>query len=156
MSETFLNDQQVARRTVLTGGTLVAGAAVLAGCGSSDTTSTGTASAAPSSASATAATSPAENAALAQLADVPVGGAVAAMMGGKPVIVAQPASGTAVAFSAICTHKGCTVAPAGAKLECPCHGSVFDALTGKVLQGPAGAPLASVAVSVKDGAVVAG
>ena len=76
-------------------------------------------------------------------------------MGGKAVVVAQPTAGTAVAFSAICTHKGCTVAPAGAKLNCPCHGSVYDALTGKVLSGPAPRALTSVPVTVKDGAVVA-
>jgi cytochrome b6-f complex iron-sulfur subunit len=61
-----------------------------------------------------------------------------------------------VAFSAICTHQGCTVAAAGTQLQCPCHGSVFDAFTGKVVNGPAQAPLGKVDVSVSGQDVVAG
>jgi Rieske Fe-S protein len=88
---------------------------------------------------------------------VPVGGAVSAKSpDGKPIIVAQPSAGQAEAFSAKCTHMGCTVAPSGAKLQCPCHGSQFDALTGKVDHGPAKAPLASFPVKVEGGSVVPG
>jgi Rieske Fe-S protein len=61
-----------------------------------------------------------------------------------------------VAFSAICTHQGCKVAPAGTTLNCPCHGSKYDAMTGKVLNGPAKADLAPVAVKVSGQDVVAG
>jgi cytochrome b6-f complex iron-sulfur subunit len=94
---------------------------------------------------------------LAALADIPVGAAVAAKdASGKPIIVAQPSAGKAVAFSAICTHMGCTVAPAGKQLDCPCHGSQYNALTGAVLRGPAPKPLPSVPVHVADGNVVAG
>lgn len=92
---------------------------------------------------------------LVALADVPVGGAVAAQDAtGKQIIVAQPTKGTVVAFSAICTHNGCAVAPAGAKLNCPCHGSVYDAATGKVLRGPAPRALAAVKVKVQGAQVV--
>lgn len=147
------------RRSVLSGGALaVGGAALLAGCGGASATATGAtdSSAATTPAAPTSAASTENAGPLAQLADIPVGSAVAATLGGKAVVVAQPTAGTAVAFSAICTHKGCTVAPAGAKLNCPCHGSVFDAMTGKVLSGPAPRALTSVPVTVKDGAVVAG
>ena len=147
------------RRSVLSGGALaVGGAALLAGCGGTSATATGAtdSSAATTPAAPTSAASTENAGPLAQLADIPVGSAVAATLGGKAVVVAQPTAGTAVAFSAICTHKGCTVAPAGAKLNCPCHGSVFDAMTGKVLSGPAPRALTSVPVTVKDGAVVAG
>lgn len=93
---------------------------------------------------------------LAVLSKVPVGGAVAASdANGKPIIIAQPTTGKAVAFSAICTHMGCTVAVKGAELDCPCHGSKFNALTGAVLGGPAPSPLPTVAVEVKNGNVVA-
>jgi Rieske Fe-S protein len=51
---------------------------------------------------------------------------------------------------------GCTVAPAGAELDCPCHGSRYNALTGAVLQGPAPRPLPGVPVHVADGNVIAG
>lgn len=49
---------------------------------------------------------------------------------------------------------GCTVKSAGKQLHCPCHGSVYDALTGQVLQGPAPQPLAKIAVTVANGKVV--
>jgi Rieske Fe-S protein len=86
---------------------------------------------------------------------VPVGGAVSATdQDGGPVIVAQPEAGTVVAFSAICTHKGCTVAPEDGILKCPCHGSTYDLATGDNTGGPAPEPLPEIAVSVKDGSVV--
>ena len=153
------DDALLGRRSVLSGGALaVGGAALLAGCGGTSATATGAtdSSAATTPAAPTSAASTENAGPLAQLADIPVGSAVAVTLGGKAVVVAQPTAGTAVAFSAICTHKGCTVAPAGAKLNCPCHGSVFDAMTGKVLSGPAPRALTSVPVTVKDGAVVAG
>jgi Rieske Fe-S protein len=92
------------------------------------------------------------------LAKVPVAGAVAAKgAGGTDIIIAQPTAGKVVAFSAICTHMGCTVALAAATtLACPCHGSMFNALTGAVLHGPATRPLPSVAVKVEGASVVAG
>ena len=93
---------------------------------------------------------------VAALADIPVGGSIDATIGGEPVLLSQPTAGTVVAFSAICTHQGCVVAAAGSQLECPCHGSVFDAATGAVEQGPAPDPLPEVAVTVDGDRVVAG
>ena len=89
---------------------------------------------------------------------MPVGGAVAAKdSGGADIIVAQPTAGKVVAFSAICTHQGCAVAIAKpTELDCPCHGSKFNALTGAVLNGPATAPLPAVPVKVSGASVVAG
>jgi Rieske Fe-S protein len=63
------------------------------------------------------------------------------------VIVSQPAVGRYLAFSAVCTHQGCTVN----RLEeteavCPCHGSRFKAADGTVATGPATEPLAPAAV----------
>ena len=94
---------------------------------------------------------------LTALSDVPVGSAVAAKdAAGRPLLVAQPTAGKVVAFSAICTHQGCTVAPAGTKFQCPCHGSQYNAATGAVLQGPAPRPLTPVTVHVEGGNVVTG
>lgn len=143
------------RRQVLSAAGLGAGTLVLAACGSSaDTTATtGT----PTTAPTEAGDQVPNPGVLATLADIPVGGAVSASdANGKPLLICQPTAGTAVAFSAICTHQGCTVAPAGKELDCPCHGSRFDVATGAPLNGPATTGLHKIDVTVKDGKVVAG
>jgi Rieske Fe-S protein len=46
------------------------------------------------------------------------------------------------AFSTTCTHAGCRIGKnSGAVLQCSCHGSQFEAETGKPLRGPAIKPL---------------
>jgi Rieske Fe-S protein len=163
------NNQHPSRRTVLasgsaTVGAVALGAVTLSACGSSSNSGSNcgsngnpdTVSSSPS-ASASSDSGSATGTTLVALSKVPVGGAVSATgPKGEKLIVAQPTSGKAVAFSAICTHMGCTVAPSGAKLNCPCHGSVFDALTGKNVGGPAPKPLPAVDVHVADGNVVTG
>ena len=44
----------------------------------------------------------------------------------------------------------------GRQLICPCHGSKYEAATGKVLQGPAGLPLARIPFSTdaKTGEII--
>ena len=102
-----------------------------------------------------AANTPSPGASLVALGDVPVGGAVSATTAsGAEILVAQPVEGEVVAFSAVCTHSGCTVGAAGTELICPCHQSIFESATGAVISGPAGTPLPEVAVAVKDGQVV--
>lgn len=93
---------------------------------------------------------------LATLADIEVGESVRVKSGKEQIIVARPAEDEAVAFSAKCTHKGCTVDPAGKALECPCHGSRFNATTGEVLGGPATEPLPGMDVHVESGKVISG
>ncbi len=46
--------------------------------------------------------------------------------------------------------------PAGKELHCACHGSVYDALTGAVIHGPAPKSLPTVAVHVAGGQAVTG
>ncbi|WP_370566213.1 ubiquinol-cytochrome c reductase iron-sulfur subunit [Cryobacterium sp. BB736] len=91
---------------------------------------------------------------LVKLSDIPVGGTASAKVGGAPIVLAQPTEGEVVAFSAICTHQGCTVAAMQTSYDCPCHGSRYDAATGAVINGPAPEPLAKIDVEVVDGAVV--
>ncbi len=76
-------------------------------------------------------------------------GALAVKVGGvDAVVMRDPGDKTKlVAVSAVCTHKGCTVAWKGDKLVCPCHGASFDA-AGKVLEGPAKAPLKVLSAKV--------
>lgn len=87
------------------------------------------------------------------LSSIPVGGAVSASIGSAPVVVSQPSAGTVVAFSAVCTHQGCTVAPQGKEFDCPCHGSTFDAATGAVINGPARDPLPKLTATVSGDTV---
>jgi Rieske Fe-S protein len=87
---------------------------------------------------------------------VPVGQTtVVTSANGAPVALVRPRADSVIAHSAVCTHQGCTVAPAGTTLSCPCHGSVFDATTGAVQQGPANRPLPAIAVQVQGQNVVA-
>jgi Rieske Fe-S protein len=137
------------RRTALAGAVAVAGAAGLAACSNS-------AGSAGSTGSASAGGGGSAPSSLAKLDAIPVGECVSAELDGKPVIVSRPTATTAACFSAICTHMGCTVAPAGKELQCPCHGSVYSATTGKVLGGPAPRPLPRIPVQVEHGEVVSG
>jgi Rieske Fe-S protein len=57
------------------------------------------------------------------------------------------------AMSLACTHLGCTVTVAPDRIECPCHGSVFD-LSGKVVRGPADRPLPSLRVEERRGTLL--
>jgi cytochrome b6-f complex iron-sulfur subunit len=74
---------------------------------------------------------------------------------GQRVIVLQSAD-QLLAFSAKCTHEGCTVTyqPAQSVIWCPCHDGRFD-LTGRVLSGPPPQPLAKFVVQRQpDGGIV--
>jgi Rieske Fe-S protein len=89
---------------------------------------------------------------LARLAAIPVGGGLIT----SGVVVTRPSGHAVHAFSSRCTHLGCTVNQvANGRIFCPCHGSVFDASTGAVLQGPATAPLPRVRITVENGGVYA-
>lgn len=47
---------------------------------------------------------------------------------GQAEVLVRLADGRFAAYSAVCTHQGCTVAykPDTRKLVCPCHGGTFD------------------------------
>jgi nitrite reductase/ring-hydroxylating ferredoxin subunit len=55
---------------------------------------------------------------------------------GHPDIVIRGSDGKLVAFSAVCTHAGCTVGYSGGEIVCPCHGGTYSAETGAVTGGP--------------------
>ncbi|OIK23310.1 Rieske (2Fe-2S) protein [Streptomyces malaysiense] len=73
------------------------------------------------------------------------------------MVVSRDKSGTLKAYSTICTHAGCPINKLqGTTLICPCHGSEFDAVTGKVVQSPATEPLAELSVKTENGRILAG
>ena len=75
---------------------------------------------------------------------------------GSPAFLFRTKSGV-FAYSAICTHQGCTVEylKAGKKLVCPCHGASFDPFkAGKVISGEANSPLAKINVSINKDWIV--
>ena len=63
-----------------------------------------------------------------------------------PAVVLKTPQGFA-ALSLVCTHLGCTVAPAAGGFACPCHGSRYDP-QGRVTRGPATQPLRSLRTKV--------
>ncbi len=58
----------------------------------------------------------------------------------RAIYLHRTADGDYLALLLRCTHQGCEPAPAGDRLECPCHGSQYS-FAGDVLQGPAEDPL---------------
>ncbi|MFN2496695.1 MAG: Rieske (2Fe-2S) protein [Pseudonocardiaceae bacterium] len=130
------------RRAVVAGTGMLATAAALAGCSSygnepAQPNVTGAAPAAPPGAPPPASA----GAPLTSTRDVPVGSGQ--VFPAQTVVVTQPDKGTFEAFSAICTHQGCTVKDVrGGTINCACHGSKFNIRDGSVVNGPAKKPLA--------------
>lgn len=63
-----------------------------------------------------------------------------------------------VAFSSLCTHKGCPVSykPEHRLLICPCHWSTFDPeKAGSLVIGQASQPLPRIELQIESGQVVA-
>lgn len=151
--EALMGQYGVTRRTALSAGLATAAltaTGALTGCGNDnqdDRPSTDQPSASGTVASGTVLTS---------LNALPVGGIVAVTIDKIPAFVVRPAENTIGAFSAICTHQGCTVTDGGDALDCACHGARFARMTGAVLRGPATEPLPPIAVHVNGNDVLAG
>jgi nitrite reductase/ring-hydroxylating ferredoxin subunit len=93
--------------------------------------------------------------AIASESEVAPGSALKFEDSGNPAFLIHLDNGDFVAYSAICTHQGCTVAYKDGKLACPCHGSVFDPANGAaVVAGPAPRPLPEIPVKVRGDEVV--
>ena len=95
--------------------------------------------------------------AIAGESEVAPGSAVSFKDSGNPAVLVHLKNGDFVAYSAVCTHQGCTVKYKGGQLACPCHVSVFDPAKGaEVVAGPAPSPLPKIPVKVEGGEVVRG
>src|SRR5215207_9716665 len=93
--------------------------------------------------------------AIASESEVAPGSAVKFKDSGNAAFLVHLDNGDFVAYSAICTHQGCTVAYKDGNLACPCHGSVFDPADGAaVVAGPAPRPLPEIPVKVQGSEVV--
>jgi len=74
---------------------------------------------------------------------------------GSPDILIRDEGGNLRAFSAVCTHAGCTVGYEGGTIVCPCHGGEYSAETGEVIAGPPPAGLAPKRVLESGGQIYA-
>ncbi len=75
---------------------------------------------------------------------------------GTPAVLFRTKAGV-FAYSAVCTHEGCTVQfnSASKNLQCACHGAVFDPFDGaKVVTGPTNQPLAKIKVATEGAWIV--
>lgn len=75
--------------------------------------------------------------------------------GGREILLLN-VNGRVYGLENLCIHGGCRLQHGkleGERLTCPCHGSVFDAATGAVKNGPAESPQPAVPVMVKDGGI---
>jgi thiosulfate dehydrogenase [quinone] large subunit len=74
---------------------------------------------------------------------------------GSPDILIRESDGGLKAFSAVCTHAGCTVGYEGGVIVCPCHGGEYSAETGEVIAGPPPSGLAPKKVLEAGGQIYA-
>jgi len=133
------NPFQPTRRIVFHGLGAIGVAAALAGCGGG---------------SDPVVEAPAAGAQLATTSEVPVGGGL--ILTDQRIVLTQPTEGEFKAFTAVCTHQGNIVTSVeSGTIECRFHGSSFNSETGEVEGGPAGSPLAAVAINVQGDNILA-
>jgi len=87
---------------------------------------------------------------------LPAGSALMFKFGSSPAMLIHHQDGSWVAFSAVCTHLGCTVQfePQMNRIHCACHGGVYDPRTGANVSGPPPKPLKLFKVALNDAGVL--
>lgn len=146
----------VARRTVVAAAGAVGLGAALVACGSDDPADSAAQKPADDGANGDSGSgeggSGGQGEVLAKTTDIPEGGGK--VFEDKGVVVTQPTAGEFKAFSSVCTHSGCTVGNvSNGIINCPCHGSQFDAANGSVKKGPATKPLGATAITVEGDSI---
>ncbi|MFJ3903895.1 Rieske (2Fe-2S) protein [Streptomyces sp. NPDC090025] len=158
------------RRTVLAAGAAALAGTTLAACGTDSADGTdkpdkadntgGSAPATPGAPGAPTTESPATGGGstgteLGGTADIPVGGGT--VFPDAKVVVTQPTAGQFKAFSAVCTHQGCSVSGVtDGHIVCPCHQSMFKVSDGSVTGGPATRPLPAAPITVNGDRIILG
>lgn len=154
--------RELDRRTLVRGaaaaGVVAAGGVALAGADAAiGRALVGNGSTATAEPSSTPSRPAAGGTTVATVSQVPVGGARTFQnpATGNPAIAVQPTAGDVKAFSAICSHAGCIVSfdQPTHRFRCPCHNSMFDGATGRVLNGPAPRGLDVIPVTVEGGEI---
>jgi Rieske Fe-S protein len=144
-------DRALDRRTVLRGA-LVAVLGGVAGYLVTRNSTAAKAKAGTTAANAYGASGSKSGQLLASLDRVPIGGGL--ILDKEAIVLVRSSAEAVQAFSAVCTHQGCTVDKVSADtIDCPCHATIFDAHTGKVISGPANRALPSIAVTIRAGSV---
>lgn len=88
---------------------------------------------------------------LAKLSDIPDGTVLRTVFRDEPLLLLNQ-GGTVRALSGLCTHESCELGWNDAQrlIQCPCHGSVFDA-SGQVVKGPATEALPAFRTKLRRG-----
>ncbi len=84
--------------------------------------------------------------------DFPDGEVGVVFIGDKEIAIARGDDGILYAFDNICTHEEASLQMGfleKCEVECPLHGARFDIRTGKVIQGPAYAPVSTYPVKIE-------
>ena len=143
---------ELSRRTVL-GLTVVGAGGLLVACGGGSSPSSASSDTSSDSPTDPPSKSPTGSAGLVEKSKVPVGEGV--ILTGPKIVVTQPTAGNFKAFTAVCTHMGCTVGSiANGTITCPCHGSTYSIKDGSVEGGPAPKPLAEIAIKVEGDEII--
>lgn len=146
-----MTDRVLSRRTALRG-SLVTVLGGVAGYLAARNSAAARAKAGTTAANAYGATTGQGGKLLASLDQVPSGGGV--ILSNPAIVLTRSSTDDVHAFSAVCTHQGCTVdRVADGTIDCPCHGSTFDVSTGEVVSGPASRALPSIPVVVRAGSI---
>jgi Rieske Fe-S protein len=96
---------------------------------------------------------------IAQAGEIPVGGSkiFTYPADDRPCFLLRPTAETYLAFSRLCTHHTCPVFYHSEEniFACPCHGGIYSATTGAVLDGPPPKPLPQVILERRGNDIIA-